>query len=536
MYQQQRRGYNYSHERMRRELIEKSRAAESHKKAKKKKQQFRRRAIVFVIFALIIGGLAARFFIIANPLKIPGKIYYDETLTEDEENALTEIFKDYIGDDAPKVLNHDVTFTAKTTTSKIEEKNTILYNLELPTVDFYSNELNVTESEANSKKVTWKSLEAVTPEDRVVSINDKYYFDTLNEGAKYRYLKIDSIDPDESKTILEEKLKEQGKNYPTDKSQVLSFAQTGVTALTRAMTNTLNGRANGRGSYFADNIKDFLSKNDLTHISNEVSFTDNCKGGRDTMSLCADWRALDTITAIGTNIVELTGNHNNNYGFKANIETIQKYQSLGIKTFGGGINETEAAKPLELNEKGQKITLLGYNESTSTKANNELADGENPGANGYTDEKAVSDIKTAKARGDFVIVDVQFSECYSYPDGYSEMPECDAPIAGQKRFFRNLIDLGADMIIGTQAHHPQTFEYYEGKPIYYGLGNLFFDQTYWPGTQRGYILTHYFINNKLINTRISPTWYDENHQVYLTNEQTSENFIKRLVEASPKGE
>ena len=69
------------------------------------------------------------------------------------------------------------------------------------------------------------------------------------------------------------------------------------------------------------------------------------------MSLCADWRSLDSITAIGTDIVELTGNHNNNYGTEANINSIKKYQELGMKTFGGGINEEEAAKPLILKEK-----------------------------------------------------------------------------------------------------------------------------------------------------------------------------------------
>ena len=536
MYQQPRREHSYSRERMRRELIEKSYAAEKRKNSLKKKKQSRRRLIVIASLTLIVGFLVIKFIIETNPLKIPGKVYYDETLTAAEEDELTEIFGDYIGDNSPKKLVHDVTFSAVTSMQKSSDKNTVLFELELPTVDFYSNEINIAESEVSSNKINWTPFEDLSSETRVVSIDNKYFFDTLNEGAKYRYLKIDSVNPSESRQILEDALSRRGKNYPTDNAKILSFAQTGVTALTRAMTNTLNGRAEGRGSYFADNIKDFLAKNDLTHISNEVSFADNCKGGKSTMSLCADWRTLDTITAIGTDIIELTGNHNNNYGYDANTKTINKYHELGIQTFGGGINESEAQKPLQIAKKDQHITLLGYNESTSTKDNGELADGENPGANGYSDEKAASDIKAAKDRGDFVIVDVQFAECYSYPEGYSEMPECDAPIAGQKRFFRNLIDLGADLVIGTQAHHPQTFEIYNGKPIYYGLGNLFFDQTYWPGTQRGYVLTHYFVNGKLLNTRISPTWYDEKHQVYLTNEQTSEKFIKRLVESSPKGE
>lgn len=536
MYQQPEREHSYSRERMRRELLQKSYEAEKRKKAKKRKNHIGIIITVLVVLVLIAGGVLVKLWLDTNPFKVPGEITYDESLTEDEKNTLAELFKDYVGEDAPKMLDHNVTFSAETTFEKKEKAdNLLLINLEVPTVSFYSDQLNVISSEANTDKVTWVAFEKLTPETRVVSIESKYFLDTMNEGARYRYLKIDSSDIDETKGMIEEKLKTDGKIYPDDNSELLSFAQTGVTALTRAMTITLNGKAGGRGSYFADNIKDFLSSKDLTHISNEVSFTDNCKGGTNTMSLCADWRSLDSITAIGTDIVELTGNHNNNYGTDANVKTIKKYQELGMKTFGGGVNEDEAAKPLQITNKNQHITLLGYNESTSTKGNGELANGNKPGANGYTEAKAKADIAAAKERGDLIIVDIQFAECYSYPDGYTEMPACDKPIAGQQKFFRQFIDWGADMVIGTQAHHPQTFEYYNGKPIYYGLGNLFFDQTYWPGTQRGYILTHYFYNNKLLNTRISPTWYDSKHQVYLTNESTSESFIKRLVNASPKG-
>ena len=115
------------------------------------------------------------------------------------------------------------------------------------------------------------------------------------------------------------------------------------------------------------------------------------------------------------------------------------------------------------------------------------------------------------------------------------MPSCDAPISGQQAFFRHLIDLGADMVVGTQAHQPQTYELYNGKPIYYGLGNLFFDQIYWPGTTRGIILTHYFKDGKLLQTRLSPTVYGQALQVQLMDKASAESFLSRLLKSSPKG-
>ena len=123
-----------------------------------------------------------------------------------------------------------------------------------------------------------------------------------------------------------------------------------------------------------------------------------------------------------------------------------------------------------------------------------------------------NDIQTAKQQAQFVIVDVQYNECYAYPDGYLEFPICNLPIVGQQETFRKLIDLGADMVIGTQAHQPQIYEQYKDKMIYYGLGNLYFDQTQWPGTERGIILTHYFKQGKLLQTKLTPTEYNETLQ------------------------
>lgn len=517
----------------REELLRRSEA----QNRKRKKSGRGKLITVLIILILIAGGaLGVMLFIKNNPNIIgkAGELTLDESLTEKEKTYLSKVFEKYIGENPEEKLQHDVKISAETTTARKTGDNLVLYDLTLPTVDFYDSELNVTSSEAES--LTWVSLSEITPETRVVSIDDEYFFDTLDSGAKYRYLSLESPDTSESKNLISAALKNDKKVFPENKDSILSFAQTGVTALTRAMTITLNDKAGGNGAYFAEKIKGFLSAKDLTHISNEASFADNCKGSTGTMSLCADWRSLDSITAIGTDIVELTGNHNNNYGTEANIKTIEKYHELGLKTVGGGINEEEAAKALELDEKGTKINFLAYNQSTSTVANGELASGDHPGANGYSEAKAKADIEAAKERGGIILVDIQYSECYSYPDGYTEMPSCDAPISGQESFFRQFIDWGADIVVGTQAHQPQTFEIYDGKPIYYGLGNLFFDQTYWPGTQRGYILTHYFVNDKLLNTRISPTFYDEKHQVYLTDEATSEKFIARLINSSPKGE
>ena len=197
---------------------------------------------------------------------------------------------------------------------------------------------------------------------------------------------------------------------------------------------------------------------------------------------------------------------------------------------GGGKNAEEAAKPLNIDEKGSKITFLAYNQSTGGATY-----GDTPGANQYYEENAASEIKAAKERGDFVIVDVQYYECSAYASEYEDTT-CDyanSAAGDQVGFFRHLIDLGADVVVGTSAHQPQTFEVYGDGVIYYGLGNLFFDQVWWPGTTRSLILAHYFYNGKLLQTKIVPTVYDNAMQTKLLDEGTTKWFIQRLANVRP---
>ena len=51
------------------------------------------------------------------------------------------------------------------------------------------------------------------------------------------------------------------------------------------------------------------------------------------------------------------------------------------------------------------------------------------------------------------------------------------PTPWQRRHARALIDAGADIIVGHHSHTLQTVEEYNGKTIFYSIGNFIFDQT-----------------------------------------------------------
>jgi poly-gamma-glutamate synthesis protein (capsule biosynthesis protein) len=76
----------------------------------------------------------------------------------------------------------------------------------------------------------------------------------------------------------------------------------------------------------------------------------------------------------------------------------------------------------------------------------------------------------------------------------------------QREVFRKAVDFGADIVIGSQAHQPQTYELYNESVIFYGLGNLFFDQNIWIGTRQGLIVSHYVYEGELIQSRLTPIY------------------------------
>lgn len=480
-------------------------------------------ALTFIgTFAVVLVGI--QFITKTGIFKVYGEIKYDENVTEDEKNYVSEM----INCNDCKRLDYDVSISITETVDEKTPENSYLSEIYVPVANFYDVRSDISLDEAltlpredSSAEYYLIKVEDLDSSVKLLSIDGEYYLDTFNSGAIFRYLVFNGKKPEESLERIKQK------DF-LNSEKVLSFAQTGVTALSRAMYTKLNKVSNAE--YFAAKIKDFLSTKDLTHISNEASFTNSASGS----NICSSLKMFDAITAIGTDIVELTGNHNNDCGIDANIASINMYKEKGIKIVGGGENATAAAKPLQLSEKSTSITMLAYNYSTGG-----YTTGNKPGANLYSEKKAASDIAAAKERGDFVIIDFQYFECYCYPERGTEMTACDKTIASseygeynnQKDLFRHLIDLGADVVVGTSAHQPQTYERYNDGEIYYGLGNLFFDQTMWPGTTRGIILTHYFNNGKLLQTRFSPTVYDTDLQVRLMNEEESEWFIARLNKA-----
>jgi poly-gamma-glutamate synthesis protein (capsule biosynthesis protein) len=193
---------------------------------------------------------------------------------------------------------------------------------------------------------------------------------------------------------------------------------------------------------------------------------------------------------IGTDVVELTGDHFGDFGPEAMLYTLELYQERNWPYYGGGANKEDAQKPVLFEHNGNKIAFLGCNAKGGGYA---TAGTGYPGAVACDFPKMSQQIVDLREAGYLPIATFQHFEYYTY-----------VAQPNQIRDAKLLTNAGAVIVSGSQAHQPQAFEIEEDAFIHHGLGNLFFDQIYEipPNTATAFIDRHIFYNGKHINTEL----------------------------------
>lgn len=283
----------------------------------------------------------------------------------------------------------------------------------------------------------------------------------------------------------------------TFENQITKYTHTGVTALTRQTGVFLDKFGNDE---LVKNLLSYFTASEIIHISNEVSLVDECNYSTMRLKFATKKEHFKVIKKINTTVVELTGNHNLDFGQEAYLNSLDWYKENNISCFGGGKSPSEANKPLIKRLKDSTvIAWIGFNEFCPL---GECAD-KLMGANRYSDFKASKLIDSLKniLKIDVIIACVQFGETDSY-----------SPTKSQKIICKKLIDLGVDVIFGSQAHQAQEIAVYNNKLIFYGLGNFLFDQIHRIGVKQAFFLECYFFKGKLMQCQPVYTFIGSNRQ------------------------
>lgn len=176
---------------------------------------------------------------------------------------------------------------------------------------------------------------------------------------------------------------------------------------------------------------------------------------------------LEGFVNAGIDMVNLANNHTRDFGYDALTDTFEYLSNYGIDYFGAGVNKEQAEGLIIKTVNGVKIGFAGCNYVYLT---DDCAAGEeHAGINmvyKMSDERTLAFLEKVKEYDEQCDVLIVFMHA-----GTEEVFDVNSY---QKNLARALVDNGADIVVGAHPHTLQPIEFYNGKPIFYSIGNLIF--------------------------------------------------------------
>lgn len=219
-------------------------------------------------------------------------------------------------------------------------------------------------------------------------------------------------------------------------------------------------------------VSNVTSDTDILLINTENPFTTSGDAVKPDVPLKASPEYIPLLN--GTSGMVISANANNHvfdYGVTGMRDSIKNLDSNGIAHIGAGENKAEATKPISIEKNGHNITIFNYMDSKNFQEYSQevmpIAGENTPGYSAWDDTESVNQIKQARDNGSDIILVYMH-----YGNEYSRSPNED-----QIKISHLAIDAGATAVVGAHTHVTQGIEVYNGKPIFYNLGNFMFDQS-----------------------------------------------------------
>ena len=165
----------------------------------------------------------------------------------------------------------------------------------------------------------------------------------------------------------------------------------------------------------------------------------------------------------GFNCISIANNHALDYGPEGLTRTIKSFTHSKIVGCG---DWTEAYAPVFFEVNNYKIGILSASSADLASLKDITIDKDKVGCAWLNSDSFNNSIIQTKKQCDFL--------CIVPHAGVEYM---NLPLPEWRDRYKSMIDLGADAIIASHPHVPQGFEWYNGKPILYSLGNFFFERS-----------------------------------------------------------
>ncbi len=206
------------------------------------------------------------------------------------------------------------------------------------------------------------------------------------------------------------------------------------------------------------------------------------------------------LSKFGFDVLSIANNHILNQGLGGFDSTVQNLQNVGISACGHPLEAAEGA--VVYKTFGDKeIAFVCFDDA----------------GHRLDTDAAVSLVDDVDDNVDFTIVSIHWGLEYVHT------PNNHRQVDPAHRF----VDAGADVIIGHHPHVVQTFEIYNGAPIFYSLGNFIFDQ-YWSYDTQEQLGVGIVLRDEATKFYLFPMHSDQS-KPYLMNKEEKEHFYDRFI-------
>lgn len=214
-----------------------------------------------------------------------------------------------------------------------------------------------------------------------------------------------------------------------------------------------------------EEILGILQKDDITILNHEFTLTNsedlvlykgyNFKAKPEDVKY---WERLDA------DLFALANNHIFDFKEQGMLDTIQTLRAAGYDTMGAGANLEEASEVKYYIINGKKIAFVNTSEIERTQHFTQAASNLQAGVFKCLDQAVLlQKIQEAERNADYTIVYIHWGfEGGLYPDDRM------VHLATQ------MVEAGADAILGGHPHRLQGVDFIQGVPVAYSLGNFWF--------------------------------------------------------------
>ena len=280
----------------------------------------------------------------------------------------------------------------------------------------------------------------------------------------------------------------------------------------------------GNADYIYDNIRDLISGADyaIGTLNGSLSNSSPKTGCIRTFILVGSPEHADAMRRAGFDAMSVATNHIkncvlSNCGQRTFWDTIENLKRVGIAPVGAGRNLAEAMQPVVFTVQGVRFAVISLGEIEPMA----FASQEKPGIAVLNEDNLRAAIATARQVGDVVIVMPHWGPEYSATPNWN-----------QRKYAKIAVEAGADLVVGNHPHTVQAIQMINEVPVFYGLGNFVFDQSWSLKVSGSVILQVTFEGSHYKGYTLTPVISQMDGKVLRANKEQAAQILTSIEKAS----